>query len=151
MLLASKGMADYLKPPTEETEDEAYLKYSPVALAHVTLALADTQLQKVLHCETAYEVMEILNLEYASQSITRRLLLKRQLFSLHMEENDNIRTHIAKIDNLITELCNINIIIDTEDAAISLLISLPPSWPLLWRSVLEVLTRVQESESSSSD
>jgi hypothetical protein len=52
-----------------------------------------------------------------------------------MDERDNVRTHITRIDNVITELRNIQVDVDPEDAAISLLISLPLSWQTLVTAV----------------
>jgi hypothetical protein len=76
MLLASKGLDEHLKSPNLLKKDDQYNKNATTALAIVTLALTDTQLQKVLHCKTAFEVIHLLSEEYTSQSITHQILLK---------------------------------------------------------------------------
>jgi hypothetical protein len=77
MLLASKGLDKHLKSLNLLKKDNQYNKNTITALVIITLALTDTQLQKVLHCKTAFDVIHLLSEEYASQSITHQILLKQ--------------------------------------------------------------------------
>jgi hypothetical protein len=137
MVLVAKGISDALDNPAEVPIDRKtnYEKNSLLALTDVTLTLSDKQLQKVLHCTTAFSAMEILSKEYASKSVTRRITLKKQFFSLHMADGSNANDHIHKLDNLLTELKDIDAMISSEDSAIALLLSLPESWQNLVTAV----------------
>ena len=63
-----------------------------------------------------------------TKSLTNRILLKRQLYSLRMKEGTSIADHLNAFNTLLVQLQSIEVKIPSEDKAITLLCSLPESW-----------------------
>ena len=65
---------------------------------------------------------------YMKKSLTNRILLKRQLYSLRMKKGTTISDHLNTFNTLLGKLENIEVKFDSEDKAITLLCSFPESW-----------------------
>jgi hypothetical protein len=63
-----------------------------------------------------------------TKSLTNRILLKRQLYSLRMKEGTSIADHLNVFNTLLVQLESIEVKFESEDKAITLLCSLPESW-----------------------
>ena len=63
-----------------------------------------------------------------TKSLTNRILLKRQLYSLRMKEGTKIADHLNTFNTLLVQLDSIEVKFDSEDKDVTLLCSLPESW-----------------------
>ena len=63
-----------------------------------------------------------------TKSLTNKLMLKRRLFAVRMQEGTPLRDHLDNLNTILLELRNIDEEVDDEDAALILLVSLPPSY-----------------------
>ena len=70
------------------------------------------------------------------KSLTSKLMLKRRLFALRMSEGTSLRDHLDQLNTIMLELCNIDEAVDDEDAALILLVSLPPSFENFMQSFI---------------
>ncbi|KAL6220070.1 hypothetical protein ACLB2K_007827 [Fragaria x ananassa] len=79
--------------------------------AHSTilLCLADDIITKVAEEETAAGLWLKLESLYMTKSLTNKLLLKRRLFSLRMEEDMTLRDHLDHLNTILLELRNIDV------------------------------------------
>ena len=57
-----------------------------------------------------------------------KLMLKKRLYSLRMQEGGDVLDHIQKFDQVCNELLNIKVKVDEEDKSLLLLCSLSPSY-----------------------
>ncbi|KAL6566875.1 hypothetical protein OROMI_015279 [Orobanche minor] len=65
---------------------------------------------------------------YMTMSLTNKLLLKQHLFSLHMQEGQSLCEHLDQLNIILLELCNIDVEVEDEDAALFLLASMALSY-----------------------
>ena len=63
-----------------------------------------------------------------TKSLTNRIYLKRQLYSLRIKEGTKVAEHLNVFNTLIFQFSNMEGKIQEEDKAITLLCSLPKSW-----------------------
>ena len=98
--------------------------------AHSTimLCLADDVITEVADQETASKLWLKLESLYMTKSLTNKLLLKQRLFGLRMQEGTQLRDHLDQLNTLLLELRNIDVKVEDEDAALILLVSLPPTY-----------------------
>nr|GEY18995.1 hypothetical protein [Tanacetum cinerariifolium] len=98
--------------------------------AHYTilLFLSHEVLYEVADEETAAGVWKKLKKLYMTKSLTNKLLLKQRLFSLRMKEGSTLKDHLDVLNLILMDLKNVEVKIDDEDAALILLVSLPPSF-----------------------
>ena len=65
-----------------------------------------------------------------------KLMLKKRLYSLQMQEGSDVIGHIQRFDQLCTELVNIGVKLYEEDKSLLLLCSLPGSYDSLVTTLL---------------
>jgi hypothetical protein len=65
---------------------------------------------------------------YMMKSLMNQIYLKRQLYSLKMKEGMKIADHLNVFNTLICQLNSMDVKLDDEDKAVTLLCSLPESW-----------------------
>ncbi|KAI0516536.1 hypothetical protein KFK09_009213 [Dendrobium nobile] len=94
----------------------------------IILSIVDEVLREVAEEDTALKVWRKLESIYMKKSLTNRLLLKKQLYTLQMEENQELRKHLDDFNKLILDLRNVDVKIDEEDQGIILLSSLPKTY-----------------------
>ncbi|GKA32116.1 retrovirus-related pol polyprotein from transposon TNT 1-94, partial [Tanacetum coccineum] len=94
----------------------------------ILLSLSDEVLYEVADEETAAGVWKKLEKLYTIKSLTNKLLLKQRLFSLRMKEGSALKDHLDSLNSILMDLKNVEVKIDDEDAALILLVSLPPSF-----------------------
>jgi hypothetical protein len=70
-----------------------------------------------------------------TKSLTKRIYLKRQLYSLQMKEGTKVVDHLNTFNTLIVQLTSTEVKFKDEDKAITLLCSLPKSWDNLVTSI----------------
>ena len=65
-----------------------------------------------------------------------KLMLKKRLYNLWMQEGYDVIGHIQRFDQLCTELVNVGMKLDEEDKSLLLLCSLPRSYDSLVTTLL---------------
>ena len=90
--------------------------------------MADDVLFNIVSEKTTAGLWTKLEKLYMTKSLTNRILLKRQLYSLRMKEGSSITDHLNTFNTLSVQLDSIEVKFDSEDKAVTLLCSLPESW-----------------------
>ena len=98
--------------------------------AHSTilLSLDDHIITEVADQATAAEFWMKLESLYMTKSLTNKLLLKQRLFSLRMQSDSPLREHLKKLNSILLDLRNLDVKINNEDVALTLLVSLPSNY-----------------------
>ncbi|CAE6218056.1 unnamed protein product [Arabidopsis arenosa] len=98
--------------------------------AHSTimLCLEDEVILEVSGETTAANMWKKLETLYMTKSLQNKLLLKRRLFALRMQEGTPLKDHLDQLNSVLLELRNIDVKVEDEDAALLLLVSLPLSY-----------------------
>ncbi|KAH9800545.1 Integrase catalytic domain-containing protein [Citrus sinensis] len=98
--------------------------------AHSTiiLYLSDEVLREVSKERTASGLWAKLKEMFLKKSLTKRLYMKRRLYTFSMKDGVTMKDHVDEFNKLILDLENVNIILEDEDRALILLSSLPESY-----------------------
>ena len=115
------------KKPTSMTDSD-WEDLNAQALSTIKLCLADEVLFNIVEENTAAGLWEKLEKLYMTKSLTNRIYLKRQLYSVRMKEGTKVAKHLNVFNTLICQLSYREVKIQEEDKAITLLCSLPKSW-----------------------
>ena len=127
-LLKQQGMWAPLVKKSGDPEIAEMASLEEKAHSAILLCLADDIITEVAEEETPAGLWLKLESLYMTKSLTNKLLLKRRLFSLRMEEGTTLRDHLDQLNTILLELRNIDVKVDDEDAALILLVSLPLSY-----------------------
>ena len=127
-LLKQQGMWAPLVKKSGDPEIAEMASLEEKAHSTILLCLADDIITEVAEEETAAGLWLKLESLYMTKSLTNKLLLKRRLFGLRMEEGTSLRDHLDQLNTVLLELRNIDVKVDDEDAALILLVSLPSSY-----------------------
>eukprot|EP00253_Pinus_taeda_P027074 PITA_27074 len=138
-LLVQQGVVKALmgksKQPYNIIDDE-WDEMDERAVSAIRLCLADDVLFHIVSKTTAAGLWTKLEKLYMPKSLTNRILLKRQLYSLRMKEGTLIADHLNAFNTLLVQLQSIEVKIPSEDKAITLLCSLPESWDHFVTSII---------------
>ncbi|GJX75491.1 transposable element [Tanacetum coccineum] len=115
-------------PLAADMSDAKFNSLDEKAHSTILLSLSDEVLYEVADEETAAGVWKKLEKLYMTKSLTNKLLLKQRLFSLRMKEGSTLKDHLDALNSILMDLKNVDVKIDDEDAALILLVSLPPSY-----------------------
>ena len=85
------------------------------AHSKILLSLGDEVLREVSDLETTMEVWEKLEVLFLGKTLTNRLMLKKQLYSLHMSESTELKVHITEFSRIIHNLKSVDCKIEEED------------------------------------
>jgi hypothetical protein len=142
MVLLQSKLQHTIKPKSVQltaAEAAAWDADQEPAKAIIVLSLADNQLVKIMKASTALEMITILDSEFESKAVVNKIILKKRLFSFRLEEGKSLSSYVNDFDALLLQLAAVNVVVDPEDAAIQLLVGLPPSYGALV-TVLETNT-----------
>jgi hypothetical protein len=122
-----KAFLGKAKQPASIT-DEDWDEMDARALSSIRLCLADDVLFNIVTEKTAAGLWSKLESLYMMKSLTSRIFLKIQLYSLRMKEGTKIVDHLNTFNTLLVQLNSMGVKFESEDKAITLLCSLPASW-----------------------
>ena len=78
------------------------------------------------HETSAKKLWETLEKKYLMKSVESRLQLKSKLYQFRMKKGSTVNEHINRYIKLLTDLINVDAVVEEEDKAVILLNSLPP-------------------------
>ena len=78
--------------------------------------------------DTAKQTWEKLEEMFAGKSLSNKLFLKEELLNLRMAEEGNLMEHLSSFNRCVADLQRMDVLYNTEDKALMLLTSLPPSY-----------------------
>ncbi|VFQ74232.1 unnamed protein product [Cuscuta campestris] len=125
------------------------------AVSIIRLALSPQIKVTVLKETSPKKLWETLESKFASKTLTNRLMMRMDLYSLKMEEGGSIIDHINKFNEQVSRLLNAVETIKDEEQGLLLLASLPKSFKPFVQSMIagrttlrldEVTTALKESQ-----
>jgi len=123
-----KEVTSESKEKASVSKTEELAEQEEKAHSLILLSLSDEVLYEVANEETASGLWLKLEKLYMTKSICNKLFLKRRLFGLHMNKGTSLKDHLDELNSILMELRDIDVKIKDEDAAMILLVSLPPSY-----------------------
>lgn len=112
----------------EKIKDDDWKTMQKKASSTIRLALAPEIKYSVLKENTPKGIWDKLASIYASKSLTNRLFLKMDLYSLKLEEGGNLHDHINSFNQLVCRLSNVDEVMKDEEQALLMLSSLSKSY-----------------------
>ncbi|VFQ60904.1 unnamed protein product [Cuscuta campestris] len=154
---------------TQSTDTNSNWHLDTWANAHVTSDLSRLQSSSpyqgtnskttagvtVLKETSPKKLWETLKSKFASKTLTNRLMMRMDLYSLKMEEGGSVISHINKFNEQVSRLLNAGETIKDEEQGLLLLASLPKSFKPFVQSMIagrttlrldEVTTALKESQ-----
>ena len=120
----------------EDMKDDKWEELRELANSTIQLYLGNNTLREVISEVDPAELWAKLEMRYKSKSLTNRLSLKRQLYTLRMPEGANLTEHLDEFNRITMELDTIGDKTQEEDRAMILLVSLPASYEHLRTTLL---------------
>nr|GEV19280.1 retrovirus-related Pol polyprotein from transposon TNT 1-94 [Tanacetum cinerariifolium] len=117
-------------------KDDVWKTMQKKASSTIRLALAPEIKYSVLKVKTPKDIWDKLTNIYASKSLTHRLFLKIELYSLELEEESNLHDHINSFNQLVCQLANVDDAIKDEEQALLMMSSLPKSYKPFVQTIL---------------
>lgn len=128
-VLVQQGIDEALLETRPETmKDDVWKMMQKKASSTIRLALASEIKYSVLKEKTPKDICDKLTSIYASKSLTNRLYMKMDLYSLKLEEGGNLHDHINSFNQLVCQLSNVDEVLKDEEQALLLMSSLPRSY-----------------------
>ncbi|VFQ86447.1 unnamed protein product [Cuscuta campestris] len=125
------------------------------AVSTIRLALSPQIKVTVLKETSPKKLWETLESKFASKTLTNRLMMRMDLYSLKMEDGGSVIDHINKFNEQVSRLLNAGETIKDEEQGLLLLASLPKSFKPFVQSMIagrttlrldEVTTALKESQ-----
>ena len=123
-----KKTLDGVKKKSASMKDSDWEDMDARSLSTIRLCLADDVLFNTVDESIAAGLWGKLETLYMTKSLTKRIFLKRQLYNLWMKEGTSIAEHLNVFNTLICQLSDMEVKMEEEDKAITLLCSMPESW-----------------------
>ena len=96
--------------------------------ATIILCLSDEALYNVMNEETTAGLWCKLESLYMTKSLSNKLNLKKQLYSLRMKERTSVLHHLNAFNQIVSNPLALKVKLEEEDKALLLLSSLPQSY-----------------------
>ena len=135
-LLVEADLDLTLKEKLEGMTNRQWMSREKKACSVIRRCLADVTLYSVLEERTPKDLWSKLHTIYMDKNMCNKLMLKKRLYNLWMQEGGDVLGHIQKFDQVCNELLNIGVKMEEEDKLLLLLCSLPPSYDLLVTTLL---------------
>jgi hypothetical protein len=129
-----KALSGKIKQPASIIDDDCDDMDARV-LSAIRLCLVDDVLFNTVTEKTSIGLWSKLESLYMTKSMTKRIFLKRQLYSLCMKEGTKIVDHLNTCNTLLVQLTSMGVKLESGDREITLLCSLPLSWDHLITSI----------------
>ncbi|KAM3338113.1 putative protein isoform X1 [Capsicum galapagoense] len=113
---------------SEKMTDEEFDSLDKKARSSIILNLSDDVLREVASETTAKGMREKLKSLYMKRTVENRLYLKQKLYTIRMDENTSILSHLDAFDSILMDLSNIDVKVEEEDQVVLLIYSLPHSF-----------------------
>ncbi len=94
----------------------------------IVTSVNNIECAKIVNARTPKEMIDIYDAQYINKSVQNKILLKKQLHTLKMQEGGDLQAHLAAVDTLFAELSSIGADTVDEDRVIILMVSLPESY-----------------------
>ncbi|UYV64540.1 hypothetical protein LAZ67_3001142 [Cordylochernes scorpioides] len=94
----------------------------------ITTALEFKYLQQIVNCQTSAEMWKKLSTIYELKSETNKYLLQQRIFEYKMNTNDNIATHISKVETLAQQMKDLGEPISDVALITKIICSLPDKY-----------------------
>ncbi|UYV68993.1 hypothetical protein LAZ67_6001951 [Cordylochernes scorpioides] len=94
----------------------------------ITTALKFKYLQQIVNCQTSAEMWKKLSTIYELKSETNKYLLQQRFFEYKMNPNDNIATHISKVETLAQQMKDLGEPISDVALITKIICSLPDKY-----------------------
>ena len=135
-LLVQMGLDLALEDRPGGMNDKEWMSLEKRACAMIRACLADEILYGVLEEKTSKGLWSRLHTMYMGKNMCNKLVLKKQLYSLRMQEGEDVAGHIQRFDRMSMDLLNIGVDLEEEDKSLLLLCSLPGSFDPLVTTLL---------------
>ncbi|KAK8936753.1 hypothetical protein KSP39_PZI011993 [Platanthera zijinensis] len=160
-VLVQQGLHKALlgKEKAKVKDDDEWDELDLKAISTIQLCLADEVMYNVVEAETTADLWKKLEELYMSKSLTNKLYIKKQLYSLRMSEGTQLLNHMNMFNKLVSQLRSMDVKVEEEDQALLLLSSLPRPFDHLVTTILygkdtlkmeEVVTMLLSNEKRSS-
>jgi hypothetical protein len=135
MILAEKDLWDIVvgteKAPSIESDEKvisAFKKRERVAFCILYNHRVDAQIQHVKSCKGAMEAWKTLCGIHETRGLANMLFLRRKLFTMKMQEPDDLLQYINKVTTLVDQLEALDVLVTEGDNMMTILESLPSSF-----------------------
>ena len=129
-LLMQQGVVKVLLGKAKQSvtiTDDDWDEMDARALSAICLCLVDDVMFNIVSEKIAISFWTKLESLYMTKSLTSRIYLKRQLYSLWMKEGTKVADHLNTFNTLIIQLTSMEVKFEDEDKAITLSCWLPES------------------------
>ena len=113
---------------SDDSSESEKLDLKERALGAIFMSVTDNVLREIAGEKSASAAWKKLEELYSAKSLTNRLYLKKKLYNLRLVEGTSVKQHLDEFDSIIMDLGNIDITVESEDQALIVLCSLPPSY-----------------------
>lgn len=127
MLLIKEGAWEVLTTRKPEKDQNEWIKKDNIARATISLSMEDDQLHLVRQCSTAASMWQNLQNYHERKSLSNKVSVMRQICSLRLEENGDMKEHIGTLRDLFLKLQNLGENNFSEKWNIAMLLSSLPA------------------------
>lgn len=97
-----------------------------MAISAIRITLHNEILFNIMNVESAPKLWAKLETIYISKSLTNKLFLKKQLYSLKITKGSQLSEHLNEFNKIVIQLLSLDVKIEDKDKALLFLSSLPP-------------------------